>query len=166
MPCASAAARMRSSSVAMTTRSAPLARARSATRTTIGLPRISSSGLPGRRVEAKRAGISTVKLTEDFLLVFRRLEPARLLLQHHRNPVANRVGQPRRPGDELLPLPIVDERTLGHRADENLKQLGVHGLTFPVARPARGRCAPGSAGTSNAGRRTRRILPHPSRSSG
>src|SRR5271167_422791 len=134
MPCCTAAARMRSSSVAMTTRSAPLACARSATRTTIGLPTISSSGLPGRRVDAKRAGIRTVKLTRSFSLVFRRLEPARLLLEHHRNPVADRVGEPRRFGDQFLPLPIIDERALGHRADENFKQLGVHGLPLPVAR--------------------------------
>jgi hypothetical protein len=43
---------MRSSSVATTTRDAPDARARSATRTTIGLPPMSASGLPGRRVDA------------------------------------------------------------------------------------------------------------------
>jgi hypothetical protein len=51
-PWAAAAARMRSSSVAITTRAAPLARAFSATRTTMGLPPMSASGLPGSRVDA------------------------------------------------------------------------------------------------------------------
>ena len=58
MPCAATAARMRSSSVATATWVAPASRARSATRTTIGLPAMSASGLPGNRLEAKRAGIS------------------------------------------------------------------------------------------------------------
>ncbi len=52
MPFASTAALIRASSVATTTRAAPAAIARSATRTTIGLPAMSASGLPGRRVEA------------------------------------------------------------------------------------------------------------------
>jgi hypothetical protein len=45
--------------VATATLSAPLAAARSQTRTTIGLPPISASGLPGKRDDAKRAGIIT-----------------------------------------------------------------------------------------------------------
>jgi hypothetical protein len=40
---------------------APLCAACSATRTTIGLPEISSNGLPGKRVDAWRAGITTWK---------------------------------------------------------------------------------------------------------
>ena len=51
-PCARAAAAMRSSSVAIHTAAAPLARARSATRTTIGLPAMSASALPGSRLDA------------------------------------------------------------------------------------------------------------------
>ena len=54
---------MRSLSAATTTRLAPDWRARSATRTTIGLPAMSASGLFGRRLEASRAGIRTVKRT-------------------------------------------------------------------------------------------------------
>jgi hypothetical protein len=50
---------MRSSSVATVTLAAPLAPARSHTRTTMGLPATSASALPGNRVEAKRAGITT-----------------------------------------------------------------------------------------------------------
>src|SRR5277367_6370345 len=40
---------------------APEASARSATRTTIGLPPMSASGLLGRRVEASRAGTTAMK---------------------------------------------------------------------------------------------------------
>jgi hypothetical protein len=40
--------------------------ARSAARTTIGLPPISASGFPGKRVEAKRAGMTTMK--SDFFI--------------------------------------------------------------------------------------------------
>jgi hypothetical protein len=47
------------SSQATTTRAAPLRAARWATRTTIGRPAMSASGLSGRRVDASRAGIRT-----------------------------------------------------------------------------------------------------------
>src|ERR1700731_1191102 len=50
-------------SVAINTCWAPEARARSATRTTIGLPPRSASGLPGRREEASRAGTTAMKDT-------------------------------------------------------------------------------------------------------
>src|SRR4029450_4562922 len=76
------------------------------------------------------------------LLVFRRLELARFLFQHDRNAVANRISEPRRLGDELLPLAIVDQRSLGDGANQNLKQLGVHGSSFPPAQPEQDRCAP------------------------
>jgi hypothetical protein len=46
--------------VATHTRLAPDWLARSATRTTMGLPAMSASGLSGRRVEAARAGMMTV----------------------------------------------------------------------------------------------------------
>src|SRR6267143_1541623 len=48
-------------SVATYTSRAPLSRARSATRTTIGLPPISASAFPGSRLDAKRAGMMAVK---------------------------------------------------------------------------------------------------------
>ena len=50
---------MRASSVATMTEAAPLARAHSHTHWISGRPPISSSGLPGRRVAAKRAGMTT-----------------------------------------------------------------------------------------------------------
>src|SRR5437773_8322018 len=134
MPCAAAPSTMRRSSVAMTTRPAPLASARSATRTTIGFPAMSASGLPGRRVDAQRAGIRTVNIVEERftrsflqLFAFLRRELARLLLEHHRNAIANRIGQSRRLGDQFLPVAVVDQRSFGDRADEHLKQLGIHG---------------------------------------
>ena len=61
-PCARTAAAMRSSSVATWTAAAPLFAARSQTRTTMGLPPISASGLPGKRVDAYLAGMMTIKL--------------------------------------------------------------------------------------------------------
>ena len=51
-PCKAAASATRASSVAITTRLAPLSRARSATRTTIGRPPMSASALPGSRDDA------------------------------------------------------------------------------------------------------------------
>jgi len=62
-PWSRAAARIRSSSVAIQTAAAPLARARSATRTTIGLPAMSASAFPGSLLDAYRAGMRTVKLS-------------------------------------------------------------------------------------------------------
>jgi len=58
-PCARTARAMRSSSVATYTPAAPLFAARSQTCTTIGLPPISASGLPGKRVDAYLAGMIT-----------------------------------------------------------------------------------------------------------
>src|SRR5471032_439625 len=59
-PCAAQAARMSSWSVATMMREAPDRAACSATRTTIGLPPRSASGLLGRRVDARRAGMMTI----------------------------------------------------------------------------------------------------------
>ena len=82
------------------TRSIPFARlARSQTCWIIGLPARSASGLPGSRVDASRAGIRTEKpirpsrrLTRAALV--RLIEVARLVLEHHRNVVAQREAQP------------------------------------------------------------------------
>ena len=54
-----AAVRIRASSVAIVTEAAPLARAHSHTHWISGRPPIASSGLPGRRLAANRAGITT-----------------------------------------------------------------------------------------------------------
>ena len=64
-PWAWAACSTRASSVAMQTCAAPERAARSAVRTTMGLPAMSARGLSGRRVEAVRAGIRAMKLTAD-----------------------------------------------------------------------------------------------------
>jgi hypothetical protein len=50
---------MRASSAATTTREAPESLARCATRTTMGKPAMSASGLSGKRDDAMRAGIRT-----------------------------------------------------------------------------------------------------------
>ena len=50
---------MRMSSAATTTRVAPAVLQRCATRTIMGKPAMSASGLSGKRVEASRAGMST-----------------------------------------------------------------------------------------------------------
>ena len=92
-------------------------------------------------------------------------KPPRLLLQHHRNAVADRIREARRLRDELLLLAIVDERTLGHRAHQHLKQFGIHGSCSPRGRPARGRASRARGGTNSARRRSERILPRPSASS-
>src|SRR5262245_2747942 len=125
MPCAVAPSTIRRSSVAMTTRCAPLACARSATRTTIGLPAMSASGLPGSRVEAQRAGIRAVNAirgppsSHAQLFVLLRRDLPCFLFEHHRNPVADRIRQSRRLGDQLLLVAIVNEGALGHRAHEH-----------------------------------------------
>src|SRR5882672_68506 len=61
MLCSRQAAVISSLSAATTTVRAPLAAARCATRTTIGRPAMSTSGLRGNRVDARRAGMITVK---------------------------------------------------------------------------------------------------------
>ncbi len=76
----------------------------------------------------------------------------------------SRIGirEPRRLRDQLLLLPIVGERTLGDRADEDFKQLGIHGASPGHARRAPDQPRPRSAGTSIARRQIPCILPHPS----
>ena len=59
-----AVAAMRSSSVAIITLRAPLSVARRHTCSSIGLPHRSRSGLPGRRCDAKRAGMTTLNAGE------------------------------------------------------------------------------------------------------
>ena len=61
---------MLASSTATMTLDAPDCKALSATRTTIGLPAISASGLFGRRVEAKRAGITAINDVDVAVIEF------------------------------------------------------------------------------------------------
>ena len=83
--------------------------ARCATRTTIGSPAMSASGLSGRRVDASRAGIRTVKLialtarrgVASAGAGRRRVERARFALEHHRDAVADREGQAVGVADQL-----------------------------------------------------------------
>ena len=111
-PWAWAACSTRASSVAMQTCAAPERAARSAVRTTMGLPAMSARGLSGRRVEAVRAGIRAMKLTADGSAGGGVVERARLALQHDGNAVAHREGQPVGAADQLGVLPVMFEAAL------------------------------------------------------
>src|SRR6185295_9247111 len=93
-----------SSAATVTDRAADCA-ARRATRTIIGSPAMSASGLFGSRVEASRAGIRTSKATPVSRprSVFGG-QGARLALEHHRDAVAHRKSKPVGLADELLAL--------------------------------------------------------------
>ena len=80
---------------------APLCTACSATRTTMGLPPISASGLPGRRVEAYAGGDDDLEAAFTSLDFFRR-QLARLIFQHHRNVILDRIGQATGLADQFL----------------------------------------------------------------
>src|SRR5438093_13241938 len=109
-PCAAQAAAMSAWSVATMMRLAPDSRARSATRTTIGLPPRSASGLFGSRVEARRAGMMTTKLMNASRSQHR-LDLARLVGPHDRDAVADRIGQAVAPADQFLRFLVIFERS-------------------------------------------------------
>src|SRR5438067_5661392 len=50
---------------------------------------------------------------------------ARLVDQHDRNAVADRIGEPRLLADQLLRLAVVAQRRLGQRTDQNLQQFRI-----------------------------------------
>src|SRR3954454_14051691 len=66
------------------------------------------------------------------------IQPSRLLGQHDRNAVADRVGELGGARDQLLTLAIVFERALGERTYEDLEQLGIDtaGGTFSCGHDA------------------------------
>src|SRR5574343_511685 len=119
---------MRAWSVATTTSAAPLLAACCATRTTIGRPAMSASGLSGRRVECSRAGITTRNSATAHLFVGGQF--ARFAFQHHRNAVANRKSQAIGLADQFLGGLVKHQRAFADRADENFKQLAVHGAVL------------------------------------
>src|SRR5690606_31116251 len=137
---------MRASSVAIATRCAPAARARSATRTTIGWPPMSASALPGSRVDPIRAGTRATKggagsRPSAVSGAMPRIDAPRFVGEHDRDVVADRVGEPvaaadefgldrRRAGRVAAQL----ERALAQRADEDFKQSFVHGQWPPASR--------------------------------
>src|SRR4249919_3179968 len=93
---------MRGSSPATTTRAAPDAAARWATRTTIGSPAMSARGLSGRRVEASRAGIRTTNAvfnSEAQLFVGK---CPRFRFEQHRNAIADRICEAGAARDQFL----------------------------------------------------------------
>src|ERR1700692_1157775 len=70
----------------------------------------------------------------------RSIERTRLLGQHDRNAVADRIGELGRARDQFLLVLVVFERALCQRADQDLEQLGID-----AAGRAIGRCG-GHAG--------------------
>src|SRR5579883_816777 len=70
---------------------------------------------------------------------------ARLFRQHDRNAVADRISEPGRSGDQLLPGGVEFERTLGHRADQDFQELGVDGVFGAFRCGGHGRWAPARA---------------------
>src|SRR6516165_4921042 len=89
-------------------------------------------------------------------------QPPRLVDQHDRDAVADRIGEPRLLADQLLGFAVVAQRRLAQRTDEDLEQSRVdfrcpfHAvLPGPIARvnaARRGRRAPGSAPPSRPSR--------------
>src|SRR4051794_13573898 len=55
----------------------------------------------------------------------RSIQPARVLGQHDRDAIADRIGKLGGAGNELLPFRIVFERPLGEGADEDFEELGI-----------------------------------------
>src|SRR5260370_9623301 len=99
----------------------------------MGLPPRSARAFPGRRVEANRAGMTTVKLTRaefqappDLFDFLGGLELARLFLEHHRNIVADRKSEAVSFAHQLGLRLAMDERPLAHRADQEVKQAPGH----------------------------------------
>src|SRR6476646_2662726 len=132
MPNAAHSSMMEGLSAATTVRTAPLLSACCATRTTIGTPSMSAKGLLGSRVDARRAGMRTVKLIAACCCLrsqakLRVGECAGFVLEEDGQAVAHRVSQPCAARDEFLFFAVVFQRPLGHGADEQFKQFGVHG---------------------------------------
>src|SRR5262245_7059669 len=105
-----------------------------------------------------------------------RLERTRLVLEHHRDALANRIGEPVGATDEQLLLLRVLERPLAQRAGKNIEQLGIHwtsprrtfneGDIHPVALIKRDRSEPGPGQPRRpVARRLRTPSPRPRRSS-
>src|SRR5690606_14112670 len=53
------------------------------------------------------------------------VQGARLVDQHDRNAVADRIGEPRLLADQLLAHTVVAQRPLGQRTDQKVQELGV-----------------------------------------
>ena len=86
----------------------------------------------GRLVGAHRLG--------DRLVLVQR---PRLVHQHDRDAVADRIGEPGLLADQLLALAVVAQRPLGQRADQHFQQLGID-RGGPDARPCQ--CARAESG--------------------
>src|SRR5512146_1045300 len=100
---------------------------------------------------------------------FGRVELARVVLEHHRDAVLYRVGQPIGLAHELARFLAIDERALAQRADEDFEQSWINGgahQASPGASYRKRDREPRSPGTPSAAvSRSACILPRPSRSS-
>src|SRR6478609_98130 len=122
-------------SVATMTCDAPERAARSATRTTMGLPPRSASGLPGSRLDASRAGMMTVN---DISRPQRRgVQVARFVRPHDGYAVTDRVGKLVGLADQFLRLPVIVQRAFANGADQDVYQSGIHVISPQCNRPGR-----------------------------
>ena len=96
------------------------------------LPRFAGAGAgtPRRLADAIPARLHSATVQRAQLLV---VELPRLLLQHDRDAVADRIGEARGAADQLLAGLVVDERGLGARANQDLEQARIDPV--PARRP-------------------------------
>src|SRR5262245_13391517 len=92
---------------------------------------MSSSGFPGRRVDAYRAGMTTKNSTgmrraRSRLFLGGKL--ARFVLEHGRDAVADRKREPIGLARQLLALLVEQQGALAHGTDEDVEQFCVHAL--------------------------------------
>src|SRR5580765_4553227 len=98
--------------------------------------------------------------------LFLRRELACFFLEHHRDIVPDRIGQSAGLADQFSLRFLIEQRPLAQRADEDIKQLGVHAgiSTWPQPGPrAPGRPRPRPEDTTSSRVRMHCILLHPSR---
>src|SRR5580700_4388488 len=95
----------------------------------MGRPPSGCSTLPGSRVEAKRAGMTTWNTIRKALSVEQRIirrELTCILFEHVRHVVAYRVCEAVHAAHEHLQVALVLERPLAHGTGENLKEPRIH----------------------------------------
>ena len=132
---------MAGESQATKTASAPHPRARSAVRTTIGLPQMSASGFSFRREDDMRAGTITTKPmaspslvggfdTSGFLFLGR--EFSRFLGEHHRDFSVKREAERALGALHFRLLLIKMKRPLADGADQNFGKAAVHNIVVSM----------------------------------
>src|SRR3981189_1707009 len=96
--------------------------------------RRSSTGQGGAAFKAGRSPLADRRQTLHRDLVI--TQGARLVDQHDRDAVADRIGEPRLLADQLLRRAVIAQRPLGQWADQDLQQfrIDVGGFVHPVLR--------------------------------